>query len=120
MALEKYNDKYLANSSLIFANRDNDMNMDTFAVMEQEGITLFKSYLIPPDSMGVFDTTCLFNDKDSASLYIIKKEIIDSHTWNEIRNKKLYDRFIVTKEELNYETPFRLQRPLWYDLIANK
>lgn len=106
MALTKYSDKSPTASNMNFAD-NNSLGRDTFAVMEREGITIYNSFLISPDSLGTFTTTHLFYDCDSANLYVFRKKVVENHTWDEICREKLYDRIEVTRENLKHDTPFR-------------
>ena len=72
---------------------------DTTSVyIHGEKVILYNFYYALPDSTsgGIYPL-----DKDTCYIYTIKKQIITSHTLDEIRVRKLYDRRAVTKKDFN-------------------
>ncbi len=63
-----------------------------------EKVILYNFYYALPDSTsgGIYPL-----DKDTCYIYTIKKQIITSHTLDESRVRKLYDRRAVTKKDFN-------------------
>ena len=58
--------------------------------------------LIPPDSMGCYAEPTLFgySQEHKGYFFIFKLKDIKEHSWNEIRQKQLYDTMVVTREML--------------------
>ena len=63
-------------------------------------VILDKCFYALPDST-VFVSPYSFDTKDTCYIYAIKKQIIERYTLDKIRERKLYDRQVVTKKDFH-------------------
>ena len=63
-------------------------------------VIIDKRFYALPDST-VFVCPCFFDTKDTCYIYAIKKQIIERYTLDKIRERKLYDRQVVTKKDFH-------------------
>ena len=81
----------------LYANcRCANSNTDSVDIILWKGKNVHSDALVFPDSTFLIDADWLFMDNDTCYLFLIKWEYAKKCSWNEIRNKKLFNRKIVT------------------------
>jgi hypothetical protein len=64
-------------------------------------ITMLAKKKIYPDSVGLIIESMLFdrNHTDTCFFFLLRNEDVKNHSWDEIRNQKLYGVWIITKNK---------------------
>ena len=73
----------------------------TWTTIDSMGnLEISKSDLIPPDSIGCFEATSVFEPslEHKGYFFIIKAETAKNYSWQEIRENKLYDTLVVQRK----------------------
>ena len=75
-------------------------NMDTLAtsiMYETKWLTIRTIDFVEPDSVCSTDSIYLFNEHDSCYCFLIKWRDAKNSSWDEIRTKKLYHKWLITR-----------------------
>ena len=97
-----------------------DVSLEGDTKLGRDGkLKISNKNLIPPDSAGNYCRTLLSygprlgNDNDEKGyFFILKLEVAQSYTWKEIRNERLYDTLVISREMLgkNKNRRFLIER----------
>lgn len=72
-------------------------------IINQNGSTIYipfrKNHFVYPDSICVINANCLFEDTDTCYFFLVKWNDAKNYSWDEIRAKKLYKKWITTKNK---------------------
>lgn len=63
-----------------------------------QSVCVFKDCYIYPDSTCIIDANYLVNNTDTCFFFLIAWKDAKQYSWDEIRNRKLYHRMIVTRD----------------------
>lgn len=73
--------------------------LDTTGISLWPRINTFKDVYIHPDSACSIDANYFLNDFDTCYFFLIKYGDAKKYSWDEIRDKKLYRKWIVTRNK---------------------
>ena len=90
-------DSILLELSPLYRQASNDI--DTITITQWEETSIKRNDFVFPDSLCVTDAEALFVSQDTCYFFLVKWNDAKNYSWDEIRAKKLYKRWITTKNK---------------------
>ena len=79
--------------------RHADNNQGSADIAQWEGITIKDTDYVSPDSLCRTDAEALFVSQDTCYFFLVKWKDVKKYSWDEIRAKKLYRRWVTVKNK---------------------
>ena len=76
-----------------------DKNTDSIEITLWEGETVKEKDIVYPDSLCRTELEALFLDNDTCYFFLVKWHDAKQYSWDEIRSKKLYRRWVTVKNK---------------------
>lgn len=86
-------------NSMLFPNYARYDDLDTIIVFQHKYLNVHPTDFVLPDSLCRGEPNYLFNEHDTCYFFLVKWKDAKNYSFDEIRKKKLYHRWIVTRDK---------------------